>query len=125
MQVNLNNKRINTTNFGMAIKTNPNKTKSVKNYLFKNINSIEDTIKLNKYIESQRHNKADIYLSTENGANISNEKLKANVGGKEIVGTNPLNVIKRAIAYANKYNNEKLADEAIHSGTNKIISKLS
>lgn len=110
--------------FGMAIKAHKSKESLVQNYLFRKIDNIEDTIKLNKYIESQKHNPVDIYLSTEGIKNTDSEKLTASVGGRQITDKNPLNAIKKAITYANKYNDEKIAAETKNSGLLSVISKI-
>ncbi len=114
----------NTPKFGMAIKVQDTQKGLVKNYLFRQINNIEDTIQLNKYIETQKNNPIDIYLSTTGITNSPQEKLKAVVGGWEIIGKKSLKVIKKAITYANKYNEERIANEAKNSGSSVIITKL-
>lgn len=124
MNINFNTSKNVTPQFGMAIKAHKAAESNVKNYLFRNIDSIEDTIKLNKYIESQKHNPVDIYLSTEGPAKSDNEKLTAIVGGRKISDKNPLNAIKKAITYANEYHDEKIANETKNSGLLAVISKI-
>lgn len=123
MQVNLNTQNY-APKFGMAFKVPDAQKTNVQNYLIKHIERIEDTVKLNKFIESQKNNPADIYLLTEGIKNSESEKIKAVIGGREIIGKNPLKVIQKAVGYANKEYNEKMAHEAKYLGLLNVISKL-
>lgn len=123
MKVNFNSQSI-SPQFGMALKVVDSEKENVKNYLVNNIETTKDAVKLNQYIESQKNNPMDIYLSTTRIQNTGEEKLKANIGGHDIIEKNPIKAIKKAIQYADKYNNEKLAVEAKSSGLFRIISKL-
>lgn len=123
MRTNLNTQNHNPQ-FGMALKVNEQNKNQVENYLRKTITTPKDSIKLNQYIESQKNNPVDTFISTKGLTNSKEEKVVANVGGIEISGKNPLKVIKKAIAYANNYNNERIANEAKRSDAYKIISKL-
>lgn len=111
------------TSFG-SIYAEPKEKNKVSNYLWKNINSPEETTALNKLIESQKQNSADIYLSTIKSSSLE-EKLCAKIGGQEFSSTKPLEAIKSAVKVANKIYNEKLKYQTINEGLSKVIEKLS
>lgn len=124
MQVNFNTTK-SQPGFGMAIKAEPIEKTKVREYLSRKlISNIKDTVELNKLIESQRLNPADIYLSTTAKSRDKAEKLRAIVGGREFISSNPLKAIKKAVREANHIYAEKLSFDARSEGTQKIISKI-